>query len=95
MNKQSGFTLIEVLVALSLTAVAAAIAYSGLDNSMKLAESAEIETDRLHRMNRVFDILSRDFRQISSRKVRSPDGQGYEPACGLVHTRRLQSFTPR
>ncbi len=81
MNRQSGgFTLIEVLIALAITAIAAVIAYSGLDSSIKLAESAEKESDRIQKMNRVFDILSKDFRHIAQRRVRSPDGSDFVDA---------------
>ncbi len=77
MTRQSGFTLIEVLLAMAITAIAAIMAYSSLDSSIRLAEQAEIEADRVQRVNRVFDVLAKDFRQISPRVVRSPDGMGF------------------
>ena len=79
-KSQSGFTLIEVLIALSITAIAAVISYSGLDSAIRLAESSELEADRLQKMNRVFDILSQDFHHIAPRIVRSPDGGSLEHA---------------
>lgn len=82
-KKQRGFTLIEVLIAMAITAIVAIISYSGLDSAMKLADSAEAETDRIQKMNRVFDIIGKDFRQIISRPVRSPSGEETEGALVL------------
>lgn len=79
-SRQSGFTLVEVLIAMAITAIAAIIAYSGLDSAIKLAGSAEVEMDRLQKINRVFDIMTRDFRHVLPRMVRSPDGDDYEHA---------------
>lgn len=86
MKKQLGFTLIEVLIAMAITAIVAIISYSGIDSAMKLAESAEAETDRIQKMSRVFDIIGKDFRQIISRTVRSPSGDGNEGAFVLSDT---------
>ncbi len=83
MKKQLGFTLIEVLIAMAITAIVAIISYSGLDSAMKLADSAEAETDRIQQMSRVFDIIGKDFRQIISRTVRSPGGDETEGAFVL------------
>lgn len=80
MTRQTGFTLIEVLIAMAITAILAMIAYAGLDSAAKLAETAELEADRLQKVSRVFDIISRDFRQIAMRPVRSPSGEDIEPA---------------
>lgn len=88
MKKNSGFTLIEVLVAMAITAIAAIIAYSGLDSAMKLADSAEAETDRIQKMNRVFDIIGKDFRQVIARSVRTPSGDDVEAAFVLSENAR-------
>ena len=45
MRRQRGFTLIEVLVAMAITAIAAVIAYAGLDSAIRLSASAEEEMD--------------------------------------------------
>lgn len=79
-RSQSGFTLIEVLLAVSITVVVAVMSYQGLDAGMKLAERSQVESDRIHAINRVFDILGKDFKQIIARKVRAADGDGFEDA---------------
>lgn len=76
MNKQLGFTLVEVLVAMAITAVVSVMAYYGIDSAIKLSQAAEKEADYLRQVNRAFDIIARDFRQIVGRQVRDPNGQG-------------------
>lgn len=86
MKRALGFTLIEVLIAMAITAIVAVLAYSGLDSAVKLSKTAEVEADRLQRMNRVFDILGRDFRQVIARPVRSAEGDDIEATFILSDT---------
>lgn len=83
MSNSKGFTLIEVMIAIALTAVAVTLAYGGLDSAIRLASNAEEETDHLRQMNRAFDVLGRDFRQAIARPVRNPEAMGHEPAFML------------
>ena len=80
LKKQAGFTLIEVLLAVSITVLVAVMSYQGLDSAINLSSRAEVEADKIHRLNRVFDILSKDFKQIIPRKVRSPDASEFVDA---------------
>lgn len=73
----AGFTLIEVLLAVSITVLVAVMSYQGLDSAINLSSRSEVEADKIHRLNRVFDILSKDFKQIIPRKVRSPDNSEF------------------
>ncbi|NRB40357.1 MAG: type II secretion system minor pseudopilin GspJ [Pseudomonadales bacterium] len=79
-RSQSGFTLIEMLLAVSITVIVAVMAFQGLDSAMQLSQRSEVEADRIHRLNRVFDILAKDFRQVIPRKVRSPDSNEFVDA---------------
>ena len=79
-QQHRGFTLIEVMVAIAITAIVAVMAYAGLDNATRLAESSEKQVERLQQINRVFDIINRDFRQLVPRVVRNPDGYGFDHA---------------
>lgn len=83
MKHSAGFTLIEVLIAMMITAIAAVMAYGGLDSAMKAKTRVEANADELRTMNRAFDILARDFRQIIGRTVRSPAGYGNDHAFML------------
>lgn len=76
MTSNKGFTLIEVLIAMAITVVVAAIAYSGLDAAMKMAEASEQKTKDLQNLNRSIDIIVGDVRHAQARMVRSSMGQG-------------------
>ena len=64
-----GFTLIEVLIAMAITAFVAIVAYTGLSTVIGGVESARAEADRLHEVTRAVRILSRDIRQFTNRPV--------------------------
>lgn len=83
MRTNQGFTLVEVLVAMAITAVVSVMAYYGIDSAIKLSQAAEKEADYLRQVNRAFDIIGRDFRQVVGRTVREPSGQGHLSALLL------------
>ena len=70
MRKNKGFTLIEVLIALAITAIVSLIAYTSLSAVMTGAERLRENTDRIYEINRAWMIISRDFRQFVDRPVR-------------------------
>lgn len=76
MKRNSGFTLIEVLIAMAITVVVAAIAYSGLDAAMKMAQTSEQKNKDLQNLSRSVDIIVTDLRHAQARMVRSSMGQG-------------------
>jgi general secretion pathway protein J len=71
---------------MAITAIVSVMAYAGLDNAIKLAETSEVATDRLHKINRVFDIISKDFHQVIARPVRNPEGSDIEASLMLDAT---------
>ena len=60
----AGFTLVEVLIALGITAFVSVIAYTSLSAVLSGAERLRENTDRAYQINRAFMILSRDLRQF-------------------------------
>lgn len=78
-RRTAGFTLVEVLIALAITAFVSVIAYTSLSTVMTGVESLRENTDRIYAINRAFMILSRDLRQFSARPVRDEFGE-LEPA---------------
>ncbi|MFT5481516.1 MAG: general secretion pathway protein J [Halieaceae bacterium] len=72
--RQSGFTLVEVLLSMAITTVVAVIAYGGLDAAIKGVASTRDEAERLHHMDRALQMISRDLRQFIDRPVRDEFG---------------------
>lgn len=89
----AGFTLIEVLIALGITAFVSVIAYTSLSSVLTGAERLRENTDRSYEINRAFMILSRDLRQFANRPVRDEFGE-VEPALSGGELARFSlSFT--
>lgn len=74
-----GFTLIEVLIALAITAFVAAVAYRSLSAAMLGVERTRATADRTYEINRAWMIISRDLNQFVARPIRDEFGQE-EPA---------------
>jgi len=69
-REQRGFTLIEVLIAMAITAVIALLAYTSLSTVIAGVESVRREADYTYQLNRAFQLLSRDLRQVVERPIR-------------------------
>lgn len=79
MNSSSGFTLVEVLIALAITAFVSAIAYNSLSTVILGAERSQENADRNYEINRAWMLISRDLAQFVARPVRDEFGD-MEPA---------------
>ncbi|MEM9256861.1 MAG: type II secretion system minor pseudopilin GspJ [Pseudomonadota bacterium] len=77
--RSSGFTLIEVLIAMAITAIVAAIAYSGLSSVVTSLDVLRGNADRSFEINRAWQIISRDIGEFMPRPVRDEFGE-LEPA---------------
>jgi general secretion pathway protein J len=73
--RESGFTLIEVLIALAITAFVAAASYTGISSVLSGAEQLRLTGERTRDINRAMSLLDRDLRQFSNRPVRDEFGQ--------------------
>lgn len=89
----AGFTLIEVLIALAITAFVAAIAYTSLATAMVGVESTRATSQRTYEVNRAWMIISRDLRQFVSRPVRDEFGEVEPALVGGPAARFALSFT--
>lgn len=74
-----GFTLVEVLIAMAITALVAAIAYSSLARVMAGVEGLRASANRSYEINRAMMILSRDLRHFAARPIRDEFGE-FQPA---------------
>ena len=78
-SRQSGFTLLEILVATVILAVMGMIAYRGIAEARVAVGHAEGHLDRLRQVQRTVQIVVTDFRTLSRRPVREPIGDGLRP----------------
>ena len=70
---QSGFTLLEVLVAIGIFSVVAIISYTTLDTYIDQRERLTSHYARLERLQRLFILLERDIQFSVGREVRVGD----------------------
>ena len=89
----AGFTLVEVLIALGITAFVSVIAYTSLSAVLSGVERLRDNTDRSYAINRAFMILSRDLRQFVDRPVRDEFGEREPGLTGGLLARFPLSFT--
>ncbi len=80
---QTGFTLLELLVALAVFAVMAAAAYGGLQSVLRARAVVEVEAKRLAELQMAMHILESDMAQVANRGIRDEYG---EPRAALVGT---------
>jgi general secretion pathway protein J len=74
MRKQNGFTLLELLVAMGIFALMAAMAYGGLNVIISERQATDKHAARLAQLQTSFLWLSRDIEQMTNRKIRDEYG---------------------
>lgn len=77
---RSGFTLIEVLVAMAIFGVLSVLAYMAIGETLGSAEYLGQRMDRLKSIQRTVRLLSMDLMQTAPRPVRDPFGESTLPA---------------
>lgn len=80
MRRQRGFTLLELLVAMFITAVVFALGYGSINQAIANRAGLEKTQDRLLAVQGTIRLLVQDFTQLTPRPVRQPLGDGYLPA---------------
>ena len=80
MRRCTGFTLLEILVAMAILAIMGVMAYRAVAEARIASETARSHLDRLREVQRAFTALAGDFRDLAPRPVREPVGDGYRPA---------------
>ncbi len=88
-KKQTGFTLLELLVALGIFALLAAMAYSGLNSVMSARLVTTQHAERLSQLQMTFLWLGRDIEQAIDRPIRNEYAE-VRPAMLGVETGRYQ-----
>lgn len=79
-RRQRGFTLIEIVIAVMITAVLFTMAYGAIQQAVANRERLKHNSDRLRALQFTMRSLVQDFTQLSPRMVRDPLGQGHLPA---------------
>jgi general secretion pathway protein J len=74
--RRSGFTLIEVVVAIFIAAVMFAIGYRALSQAMIDREALNTTQTRVNEIQRGMRIIAQDFAQIAARPARDTQGNG-------------------
>ena len=74
-NQPAGFTLLEVLLAMAITAMVALMAYAGLNAAMNAAERHGEQVARLGEVQTALGWLVRDLRHSVDRPVLDADGE--------------------
>lgn len=72
--KQAGMTLLELLIAVAVFAVLAALAYGGLNLVLNTSRTANDEAERLADVQRVFARIGTDIEQMAKRPIRDAYG---------------------
>ena len=78
----AGFTLLELLVALSIFGLLATMSYSGLQAVMTQQYQTEIAADRLSELQKLYLIMQRDIEQVVQRPIRDEFGDVQPPLVG-------------
>ncbi|UCC56333.1 MAG: type II secretion system minor pseudopilin GspJ [Gammaproteobacteria bacterium] len=78
----AGFTLLELLVALSIFSIVAVLAYGGLDNVLEQRVRTEESAERLAAMQRTYLIIQRDIEQLVPRTIRDEFGDNSAALTG-------------
>ena len=73
-HKNDGFTLLELLVAITIFAIMSVMAYGGLSNVIDNSESSKRSLLRLQEIQQAMINIERDFSQITDRGIRDELG---------------------
>lgn len=92
-DKRAGFTLIEVLIAMAISAIIAFLSYSSISRVMDGIDGLRATTDRSYDINRAMMILSRDIREFVPRPIRDEYGEVEPALTGGTQSRFILSFT--
>jgi len=79
---RAGFTLIELVVAIAIFAIMAAIAYGGLHNVLIARDQTEQNSKQLSQLQLAISWFGRDIEQIVDRGVRDEYGDPLPPVKG-------------
>jgi general secretion pathway protein J len=75
--RAQGFTLIELIVALFITAIIFSVGYGGINQSLRNHEQLKEHQARLSEVQNAVRVMVQDFSELSARPIRDPLGQNW------------------
>jgi general secretion pathway protein J len=93
-DRQAGFTLLEVLVAVAIFAIVAVLAYGGYSELTRQSERLSESAARIRAIQSTVQRMVQDFSTLEPRPIREPLGDGVQSAL-IADSRsdRLAEFT--
>ena len=85
MQRYSGFTLLEVLLAIGITAMIGLGSWQILNSAIRASEATQERLAELNSLQKTMLIVSRDLQQILPRSIRDEYGD-YQPAVTTKET---------
>jgi len=79
LSDESGFTLIELMFALFITAIVFAMGYGAINQALNNKQALEDKQERLLAVQTTMRLMAQDFGQLASRPVRDPTGDSWSP----------------
>jgi len=70
-QRQQGFTLLEIMIALAIFAVISILAWQTLDGAMRTSTASDEAAAKVTALQRTYNLLSRDFYQQQARAPRN------------------------
>jgi general secretion pathway protein J len=70
-KRQQGFTLLEIMIALTIFAVISTLAWQILDGAMRTTSATDTAATKLNQLQRTYNLLERDFFQLQARAPRN------------------------
>lgn len=92
-NHQSGFTLLEILIAVMITAIMASMAYTGLNSILDTSHHTQSRDERFTRIQLSMNYLVRDLRHVLGRSSRDSFGEPHPSIEAPVDSSYLVSFS--
>jgi general secretion pathway protein J len=92
--RQRGFTLIELAVAVFITAILFAIGYGAVNQAVKSREALEQQQERLIAVQSAMRTIAQDVNQLAMRPIRDPSGNDWLPVLiASGNTQRILELT--
>jgi len=92
-KQQSGFTLLEILIAVMITAIMASMAYTGLNSILDSSHHTQSRDERFTRIQLSMNYLVRDLRHLLDRSSRDSFGESHPAIETPVDGSYLISFS--